>query len=165
MYTASRELIDAGMRACRNQLEAVGVERHEDDSFTLELAPRLFGWAAFGRNVYCGDGSMSLRPVLGLLQQDVGRLVADLARVPYKRYAYATIQTGAFTLIPDAPEREIIFEPDTSVERAAERVCAPILDPGLTWMRQHPSLEAIYTLLTTNHRVDAWEARMGEGTA
>jgi hypothetical protein len=143
---ARKELITAGVSACRQRLEAMGFKRHEADIFTLPLAPRLFGWVALGRAVHRGDGSMEITPWVGLLHQDVERLVATCAHLPYHRYHPATVQTGVDLLIPDAPLLRVIFYPGQSVEEPAEQACQPIRDYGIPWMQEHASLAGIQAL-------------------
>lgn len=149
MATARRELIEAGLSACRRQLEALGFRPHEANIFTLPLASRLLGWVGLGKGVHRGDGSMDITPVVGLLHQDVERVVAACAHLPYHRYYPSTILTNAGLLTPEARAIWVVFYPHESVEAPAARVSQPIRDYAIPWMREHASLAAVYELLST----------------
>jgi hypothetical protein len=149
MATARRELIEAGLSACRQRLEAMGFKRHEADIFTLPLAPRLFGRVGLGKGIHRGDGSMDITPVVGLLHQDVQRVVAACAHLPYHRYSPATVVTNVGRLTPEARDIWIVFPPHESVEEPAAQVCQPISEYGIPWMREHASLAAIDELLSS----------------
>jgi hypothetical protein len=149
MATARRELIDAGLSACRRQLEALGFRRHKPHLFTMPLAPRVLGWVALGTGIHRGDGSMDITPVVGLLHQDVQRVVAICAHLPYHRYYPPTVGTNVGHLTPDRRDLWVVFPPHESVEGPAARVCQPISEYGVPWMREHASLAAIYELLSS----------------
>lgn len=149
MATARRELIEAGLSACRRQLEALGFRRRGANIFTVPLAPRLLGWVALGKGIHRGDGSMDITPVVGLLHQDVQRVVAACAHLPYHRYYPPTVGTNVGQLTPEARDLWIVFPPHEPVEEPAARVCQPISEYGIPWMREHASLAAIYELLSS----------------
>jgi hypothetical protein len=146
MSVARRELIAAGMLACRERLEALGFRRHEADIFTLPFAPRLCGWVALGRAVHTDDGSMVVTPHVGLLHLDIERLVATCARIPYHRYYPATVQTGTGLLMPEVTSDWVSFSPGEPIEEAADRVCQPIGEYAIPWMREYASLAGIQAL-------------------
>src|SRR5215467_6314061 len=123
MGVARKELITTGLFACRQRLEALGFTRHAADIFTLPLTPRLFGWVGLGRAVHTGDGSMVVTPVVGLLHQDVERLVAVCADLPYHRYYPATVQTGIGLLTPERTSGRVRFGPGEEVDEPTEQVC------------------------------------------
>jgi hypothetical protein len=147
MGVARRELITAGTSACRKGLEALGFTWHVGDFLTVPLAPQLFGWVGLGHAVHRGDGSMQITPWVGLLHQDVERLVATLVRVPYHRYQSATIQTIVGTLAPEPEDLRVTFYPRQPVTEPAERVIELVREYGLPWAREHASLAAIYNLV------------------
>lgn len=146
MGGARKELITAGISACRQRLDAFGFTRHEADIFTLPLAPRLFGWVALGRRVHTGDGSMVVITNVGLLHQDVERLVATCASLPYHRYYPPTVLTGIDQVTPEQTAGWVYFRPGDSVNEAADQVCRPIRQYGVPWMREHASLPGIQAL-------------------
>src|SRR5690349_14188277 len=146
MGVASKELITAALLACQRRLEVLGFARHEADIYTLSLAPRLFGWVALGRGVYNRGGSMIITPLVGLLRQDVERLIAACAELPYHRYYPATVQMGIWPLTPEAAPGYVYFLPEESVDEPADKVCQPIWEYAVPWMREHASLAGIQSL-------------------
>lgn len=159
-FVASRMLIEAGLGACATRLIALGFKRHAHSIFTMPLTPDVWGWVARGSATHLGDGMMEITPFVGLLCPEVERLSSKLRSLPYHRYSPATVQMNVGTLLPPPPEipglfqpREIhvTFQPDSDVEAPAERVCAPIRDVGVPWMREHASLEAVYALTVANN--------------
>lgn len=149
MATARRDLIEAGLSACQRQLEAMGFTRHQTYIFTLPLATRIFSWVALAKGVHRGDGSMDITPGVGLLHQDVERVVAACAHLPYHRFSPPTVLTNVGQLTPQARDLWVIFYPNESVEAPGARVCQPIHDHGIPWMREHASLASIYELLSS----------------
>lgn len=146
MGAARKELIMAGVSACRQRLEAIGFTRHEAEIFTLPLAPRLFGWVGLGRGVHTGDGSMVVTTNVGLLHQDVEQLVATCASLPYHRYSPPTVFTGIDQFAPERNAGWVYFRPGESVDEAADRICQPICQYVIPWMRQYASLPGIQAL-------------------
>jgi hypothetical protein len=146
MGVARKELIMAGISACRQRLEGLGFTRHEAEIFTLPLAPRILGWVGLGRGVHNGDGSMVVIPHIGLLHQDVERFVAACARLPYHRYSPATVQTGLGQLTLVRTAIRVSFRPEESVDAAAELISQPVEECGLAWMREYASLQGIQAL-------------------
>jgi hypothetical protein len=156
---ARKELIAAGISACRQRLEAFGLTHRWADIFTLPLTPGMLGWVSLGRAVHNGDGSMVVAPNIGLLHQEVERLRATCAQIPYHRYYPPTLLTNMGRLKPDHENGWVTFAPHASVEAAAEQVSQPIEEYGLPWMRAHASLAAIATLDGDKRygtRLDPW---------
>src|SRR5262249_47997547 len=89
---------------------------------------------------------MCVTPAVGLLHQDVERLVATCAHIPYHCYSPATVQTGPGLLMPEVTRDWVYFSPGEPVEAAADRVCQPIGEYGIPWMRAHASLVDIQAL-------------------
>jgi hypothetical protein len=143
MSLARKELIAAGMLACRERLAALGFQPHAANIFTLPFAPRLFGWVGLGRAVHTGDGSKVVKAHVGLLHQDIERLVSICARIPYHRYYPATVQTRTSVLKPEGASDWVSFCPDEPIEEAADCVCQPIGQYAIAWMREYVSLTGI----------------------
>lgn len=151
MNVARKELITAGMTACRERLVAMGFTAHANDTFTLPLAPQLRGWITLARAIHRGDGSMAVTPIVGLLHQGVNRLVSRLARLPYYRYAMATVQTHLRTVMPpDVWTHDWVeMYPGQSLDMPADEIAQALQEYGQPWIREHASLEAIFDLIIT----------------
>jgi hypothetical protein len=89
---------------------------------------------------------MVVTPVVGLLDQDVERLVYVFADLPYHRYYLATVQTGIGPLTSERRSGRVRFGPGEMVDEAADMVGRPIQEYGLPWRREHASLAGIQGL-------------------
>jgi hypothetical protein len=117
-----------------------GFRKRAGGIFTTELANGALGWVGLNSaSRHYPAGSVEINPVVGIRNQEVERVVAEVRGERFHEYVPPTLSTPLGYLFPEARYRSWIFGADDSLTAATEMVEA-IADYGVPFMQRLSSL-------------------------
>jgi len=130
-----------------SRLAELGFKKRKAGIFTLDLTEDAIGW--IGLNTATGGlgGSVELNPIVGLRNQRVERLVADLNQEPFHEFVPATVSVGVGYLSPLRQYAVFLFSKSGGHDQVAARLVQAIQDYGLPFIRRATELHSLVELM------------------
>jgi hypothetical protein len=140
--TPLRDIIAAMSAATKERLVRAGFRKRADDNFTLDLDHRTQGSVALNRATYHNRGPLDVNPVIGIRDQEVERLLAELLGERFHPYWPSTVSRPLGYLTPAQWIVTWTFETLESVPMQAEDMTQAILTYGIPYMKESSSRDA-----------------------
>lgn len=135
--------IPTAIEKVRSLLIELGFKKRAGDIFTIELEKDVLGWVGLNRATQNrSPGEVEINPVIGVRQQEIERVVAELRGEKFHAYLPPTVNIPLGYLFDDARYRAWSFTGDADDGRAQEMVAA-IATHGLAFMRSNMTLDAV----------------------
>jgi hypothetical protein len=122
------------------RLKDLGFVKRAGGIFTSELAPGVLGWLGLNRATkHRPPGEVEINPVIGVLHQQVERVVAETLGEKVHPYQPPTVSSPLGYLTPEARYRAWIFTP-ASAEGVAEDLAQTVRAHALPFMQSTVAL-------------------------
>src|SRR5262249_52463542 len=142
-----RDIIAAMSAAAKDNLVDAGFRKRTGDIFTRDLGDHALGWVGLNRATYNNRGPLDVNPVIGVRDQEVERLLAELLGERFHPYLPPTVSTPLGYLMPIQWIVTWTFETLDSVPSQAKDMTEAILTYGLPFMRDTSSRDTLIAMM------------------
>jgi hypothetical protein len=125
-------------------LGAVGFRKRAGRVFTVDLVSEIevVGWLGLNcASKHLGD-AVEVNPVVGVRNQPVERLVAELRGMKFHAYQPPTVSVSLGYLMPEGRYRGWVFELE-EMEQVASAMAGAIAEYGRSYMQETTSLDSL----------------------
>ena len=111
--------------------------------YTVELGDDVLGWLGLNRATHKTGGSLLVNPVVGVRNQKLERVVAQLCDTKFHAYIPPSISTGVGFLMPEQHFLEWTFSPEHDPTATASELVQAVQQFGLPFMRANADLQQL----------------------
>jgi hypothetical protein len=141
-----KPIADVSKLAAR-ELARAGFRKRSGDIFTREIEKEVLGWLGLNRAVTRQDGKLEINPVVGVRNQQIERLVADLMGSKSHPYIPPTISTHLGYLGPGARYTPWLFEQTDDLPADVSEMVEAVTTYGLPFMEKNKRLREMTSSL------------------
>ena len=132
----------------------MGFQKRQSAILTIPLDADSFGWIGLNRATGRGSGVLEINPVVGIRNQAVERLLADLVGEPFNELTPPTLAGNVGYLSPDNRYVAFLFGSFGDVQQSVERLCSMVQNHGLPFCRDNVELlKLVSSMLSTRFGV------------
>jgi hypothetical protein len=158
--TPLRDIIAAMSHTAKSELVALGFRKRTGEVFTLDLGDDALGWLGLHRSTYNNRGPLDVIPVIGIRDQAVEHLVADL--LDERRHAYnpPTVLTPIGYLMPEQTYLAWRVPSLAEVPGRVRAMVEAIQTYGITFMQANASREALMAIMRSRPESERYFYRL-----
>lgn len=132
-------------------LRKLGFRKREGGVFTRELSDAVLGWVGLNRAVQRRDEQLELNPVVGIRNQQVEKLVAELSGRAVHPYVPPTASIHLGYLMPEQRYVPWLFRRGGQIEQIVARMVSAIDVYGGPFMEANLALDRLAETLAAGH--------------
>lgn len=134
----------------KKALASAGFKKRSGEVYTRQVAEDVLGWLGLNKAVNRQDGLLEVNPVVGVRDQALERVVAEMLGEKFHEYAPPTVSVHLGYVMPEDRYRPWLFGGDMSVEGVVGEMVAAILSYGVPFMDGLSSLKAVVDSMSGN---------------
>jgi hypothetical protein len=147
MPVARSELIKRVNTQADIELARVGMTRRKEGIYTRELGDDHVGWLGLNRAVHRGDGALELNPVVGVRNQQLERLVAQLSDQPFHEYIPPSVSVHVGYLGAERRYLPWLFDEKGQVDKQVRRMADAVVRDSFPFMEANLGLKNLVAAL------------------
>ena len=128
------ELITGVAALLQERLEGVGFTKRRQGIFSIDISDDVIGWLGLNRAVE-GRADLEINPVVGVRNQRIERIVAELTQRPFDKLVPPTLAGHLGYLTPEKRYVPVRFAPGESQEPSAVRLIESLQAYGFPFMK------------------------------
>lgn len=130
-------------------LVSLGFEKRKPGILTIKMSDEVVGWIGLNKATRGQKDFLEINPVVGVRNQRIEKLVADLLGEKFDEVIPATLAGNIGYMMPSDKYRPYIFSKDASVETVAEELVNSLREYGLPFIRSHTEMTDLVDGLRT----------------
>ncbi len=131
------------------RLATLGFKKRKLGIATIEMTDDVIGSVGLNTATQGQQGSLEVSPVVGVRNQRIEKLVADLLGEKFDEVIPVTLAGNIGYMMPSDKYCPYIFRQDAPVERVAEELVRGIREYGLPFIRSYVEMAALVEGLRT----------------
>lgn len=151
MPTARKELIERVGKQITELLDPLGLRQRTQDVFTRVLNAETLGWLGLNRAVHREDGALEINPMIGVRNQRLEKLVAELAGRRFHPYLPPSVAVNLGYLSRERRYVPYLFYEDDQVGEKAKALADAIASDGYAFMEASYGLSVKRPILPRNN--------------
>jgi len=132
-------------------LAVLGFEKRKPGILTIKISDDVLGWIGLNKAIRGKEDFLSINPVIGLRNQKVERLIADLLGESYSDIIPPTLSTNVGYLMPLKKYQSYSFSKEGSNEAVAKELVEAVREYGVPFIRRNVDLPALIKSMQTDH--------------
>src|ERR1035441_5051 len=132
------------------RLASLGFEKRKMGIMTIKISDDFLGWIGFNKATRGLIGAVEVNPVVGVRNQRIEELVAELMERKVDKVIPATLAGNIGYMMPANKYTHFFFSRDASLEPAAQVLVQDVRDYGLPFIREHSEMSALGQGLRTS---------------
>ena len=150
MTSVSKDFTKKVLRTVQEALGALGFQKRKAGILTLSVKPDVVG--SVGLNVATtgrGPGILEINPVVGVRNQQIERLVAELANEPFNEVIPVTLAGNVGYMSPADRYLPFLFMEGGAVEPVADELCETVATYGMPFINTNANLPTLVESMRT----------------
>jgi len=150
MATSTQNLTKKVLAQIQQCLNALGFsKRAKHQIFVTRITSDVIGMVGLNKAIGHGDGILEINPVVGVRNQQIERLVAELDNEPFNELLPATLAGNIGYLSPENKYLPFLFNEATAIEMVADKLCKTVEAYGIQFMKKVADLATLVDAMTT----------------
>lgn len=145
-----RRLRETALKVIEGRLAALGFRKREQSIFSLAVSENVLGLLGLNTAGGRGQGVLEINPVVGVRNQRVEKLVAELLGETFDEVNPFSAGANIGYLSPKSKYWPFLFNEGTPTEGIVGELVEAIQMWGLPFIRSNVSLEALLATMSTN---------------
>jgi hypothetical protein len=149
MATISKDFTKSVLATVQQELGTLGFEKRKASIFTLPFTIDVLGSVGLNTATRRGAGILEINPVIGVRNQQIERLVAELLGEAFDELIPPTLAGNVGYLSPANRYLPFLFTEDTAVEEIANQLSDAVKTYGIPFMKKLTDLTALVEAMQT----------------
>jgi hypothetical protein len=146
---ASIDFMKDALRLLESSLGSLGFERRKPGILTRPMGEDSLGWIGLNKATRGQKGLLEINPVVGVRNQPIEKLVAEMVGEPFDEVVPATLAGNVGYLTPSNKYRVYTFSLDAPLETVASELVQDVRQHGLPFINGHVQMDAVVEGLRT----------------
>jgi len=126
-----------------NRLAMLDFEKRKSGILTIKITDDVIGWIGLNKATRGQRGFLEINPVLGVRNQQIEKLVAELTREKFDEFVPPTLSGNIGYMTPANKFRPYLFSENGTVEPIVEELVNDVCEYGLPFIRAHSDMVAL----------------------
>lgn len=124
-------------RILQSRLALLNCEKRKSGILIIKMTDDATGWIGLNKATRGQKGFLEINPVIGVRNQPIERLVADLTGEKFDEIIPATLSGNIGYMMPANKYRSYMFSEDGTVETVVEELVNDVREYGLPFIHAH----------------------------
>jgi hypothetical protein len=133
----------------QDRLARIGFEKRKPGLFSSPISDDVIGWIGLNKATRGRSDALDVNPVVGIRNQRIERLVAELAGDAFDVLIPPTIAGNVGYLSPGGRYKSFTFTDSIENEEIADQLCKTVSKYGLPFMKKTADLRALVEVMQT----------------
>lgn len=129
-------------------LAEFGFQKRDAGIATLKLSDEAFGWIGLNKAVFPREGSMTINPVVGVRNQRIEKLEAELCGGPFSDYVPPTLAGNIGYIAPEDNYHTFAFSSE-KIETIVDELVGYVAKHGVPFMKKNADLATLVKSMQT----------------
>ncbi len=130
-------------RVLHGHLSLLNFENRKSGILTIKMTDDAIGWIGLNKATRSQRGFLEINPVVGVRNQKIERLVADLVGEKFDEIIPPTLSGNIGYMMPAKKYRPYMFSEDGPVETLAEELVNDVREYGIPFIGAHTNMAAL----------------------
>lgn len=149
MATIPKDFTKSVLASVHRELGSLDFEKRKAGIFVLKVTPDVLGTVGLNTATGRGAGVLEINPVVGVRNQQIERLVAELSGDAFDELIPPTLAGNVGYLSPANRYLPFLFTQDTATEGVASQLCDAVKTHGLPFIKKVADLAALVEAMQT----------------
>src|SRR3974390_1349222 len=149
MGTLPKDFTKGVIASVQQELGTLGFEKRKAGILTLKIQTGVLGTVGLNTATGRGPGVLEINPVVGVRNQQIERLVAELCGDPFDELIPPTLAGNVGYLSPANWYLPFLFSQDTEIGGVSAQLCDAVRVHGLPFIKEAANLAALVEAMQT----------------
>lgn len=144
-----KELIKSAFSEIHEALSGLGFDKRKQEILTKTISAETIGWIGLNKATGSGAGPLEINVVVGVRNQPLERLVAEMVGENYSDVIPPTLAGNIGYLSPMNKYKPFYFESVEGIRGTVADLCAEVRDSGLPFIQRVSELPSLINVMET----------------